>query len=286
MAPQLAPLLQRLDGVQHEGTDMRNLRVPEDNRRPGEQVGVQVHEGQCALFVSQDGFLCSHSSASRSAPASRCCCMASGEAAFRRKTLVISADKSAAVSPVFSVRPSVYTKRGGHMALQVHGDLELPKGEMMSEFELSMSVPLDSDGFVRRECPTCEREFKWLWAEDTGSDAEPDAHYCPYCRVQSPADSWWTKAQLEHAQDVAMREVVGPELKSFQRSLAKMARESGGLIRVQGDKIVMDEPSPLDETDDMRLIDFPCHPSEPVKVADDWAKPVYCLVCGEPTAKY
>lgn len=25
-----------------------------------------------------------------------------------------------------------------------------------------MSDPLDSDGFLRRECPTCEREFKWL----------------------------------------------------------------------------------------------------------------------------
>ena len=25
-----------------------------------------------------------------------------------------------------------------------------------------MEIPLDSDGFLRRECPTCEREFKWL----------------------------------------------------------------------------------------------------------------------------
>ncbi len=23
-----------------------------------------------------------------------------------------------------------------------------------------MTIPLDSDGFLRRECPTCEREFK------------------------------------------------------------------------------------------------------------------------------
>jgi hypothetical protein len=31
----------------------------------------------------------------------------------------------------------------------------------MSEVQIPMSVPLDSDGFIRRECPTCERELKW-----------------------------------------------------------------------------------------------------------------------------
>ncbi len=30
------------------------------------------------------------------------------------------------------------------------------------EVMLEISMPLDSDGFLRRECPTCEREFKWL----------------------------------------------------------------------------------------------------------------------------
>jgi hypothetical protein len=32
----------------------------------------------------------------------------------------------------------------------------------VSEHQLSMSFPLDSDGFLRRVCPSCEREFKWL----------------------------------------------------------------------------------------------------------------------------
>ena len=26
---------------------------------------------------------------------------------------------------------------------------------------MEVSFPLDSDGFIRRECPHCEREFKW-----------------------------------------------------------------------------------------------------------------------------
>jgi hypothetical protein len=31
----------------------------------------------------------------------------------------------------------------------------------------------------------------------------------------------------------------------------------------------------------MRRVDFLCHPAEPVKVLDDWGRPVHCLICGE-----
>lgn len=35
----------------------------------------------------------------------------------------------------------------------------------------STSVPLDSDGFMRRECPNCEQQFKWRPSQD--DDPEP-----------------------------------------------------------------------------------------------------------------
>jgi hypothetical protein len=50
-------------------------------------------------------------------------------------------------------------------------------------------------------------------------------------------------------------------------------------------RLERDEPEPapeLDEPDDMRRIDFTCHPAEPVKVLDEWDRPVHCLICGEP----
>jgi hypothetical protein len=51
-------------------------------------------------------------------------------------------------------------------------------------------------------------------------------------------------------------------------------------VRLDRDK---PEPAPeLDEPDDMRRVDFTCHPLEPVKVLDDWESPVHCLICGEP----
>ena len=31
----------------------------------------------------------------------------------------------------------------------------------------------------------------------------------------------------------------------------------------------------------MTRVDFACHPSEPLKVLDDWREPVRCLICGQ-----
>ncbi len=37
---------------------------------------------------------------------------------------------------------------------------------------------------------------------------------------------------------------------------------------------------PLTETDDMTRVEVGCHPSEPVKIIEDWDRPVFCLICG------
>jgi len=31
----------------------------------------------------------------------------------------------------------------------------------------------------------------------------------------------------------------------------------------------------------MTRVDFACHPSEPLKILDDWHEPVHCLICGQ-----
>jgi uncharacterized Zn finger protein (UPF0148 family) len=78
------------------------------------------------------------------------------------------------------------------------------------EVTLSVSIPLDSDGFMRRQCPTCEREFKSRPTPD-GEEPVPvpdGGYFCPYCGVQAPLGSWFTKAQAELAQAIAVAEVV------------------------------------------------------------------------------
>lgn len=150
---------------------------------------------------------------------------------------------------------------------------------------LQMSIPLDSDGFLRRECPTCEREFKWLHtsAEDAIGETPSDGGYfCPYCGVQAQAGSWLTKAQAELAQRLVASRVVGPMLEKFADDVRSIGRHSRGIVRAEVTHDVPAEPEPLTEVDDMTRVDFGCHPTEPVKVHDDWDGAVFCLVCGQP----
>jgi hypothetical protein len=147
------------------------------------------------------------------------------------------------------------------------------------EFSTSMSVPLDSDGFLRRECPTCEREFKWFPTPE-GEESEPapyGGYYCPYCAIQAGPDHWFTKAQIEQATAVITEEFVEPELKRFKR---ETERHSSGLVDINVDISTPEPPPPLTEDDDMRRVEFACHPNEPVKVLEDWDAPVHCLFCG------
>jgi hypothetical protein len=43
------------------------------------------------------------------------------------------------------------------------------------------------------------------------------------------------------------------------------------------------DPPPLQEPDDMKVIEFSCHPEAPVKVAEEWSRTVHCPICGELT---
>ena len=149
---------------------------------------------------------------------------------------------------------------------------------------LGIPVPLDSDGFLRRECPTCEREFKQLpnTTEDAGVEKPSDGGYfCPYCGIQAPDGSWFTKAQLKFAQSMVIMEAVGPLLKDFAREANSIGRDSGGMVRMSARYEPPDKLDPLTETDDMQRVNFECHPSVTIKVLDEWGHSVYCLICGE-----
>jgi len=154
----------------------------------------------------------------------------------------------------------------------------------MSEHRLAFSIPLDDGGFLRRECPHCEREFKWRPDED---DADPhdavsmpeDGYACPYCAGRAPAH-WWTAPQLEHAEQLAASEILGPELKKLERRA-----DPRSMISFEVKVDVPGAPAPIaEEPNDRRRVVFACHPSEPVKVLEDWAGHVHCLICATPAA--
>lgn len=153
----------------------------------------------------------------------------------------------------------------------------------MDEQSIEMSVPLDDDGFLRRECPTCEREFKWFNSpEGEGEPIPMGGYFCPYCRVQGPPDAWWTKEQLEHAENRVARDIVGPELERMARDLKRSSRNS--LLSFDVKHETPSELDPMVEPNDMRRVDFACHPSEPLKVLEDWTRPVHCMICSKPAS--
>lgn len=150
---------------------------------------------------------------------------------------------------------------------------------MDDEYQIQISVPLDTDGFLRRECPHCMRQFKWHDGpanEEAERHARPEAYSCPLCGQPAGDDSWYTPGQVELIEQSAMplaHGLVQGELESMFRGMKNVKYE-------RGDAEPADVPEPLTEPDDMTIVTSPCHDYEPVKVPEDHTGPLYCLVCG------
>lgn len=148
----------------------------------------------------------------------------------------------------------------------------------MSSF--SVPLPLDSDGFLRRECPHCFRQFKWHHgptADRPEGEIDPVVYYCPLCGVSAGHDQWWTQEQLAFVKKAA----AGPILREASDQIEKALRGVKGLTYKRGQ---LDEPEPppaLHEPDDMIIVAPPCHSWEPVKIPEEAAAQVHCLICGE-----
>lgn len=147
--------------------------------------------------------------------------------------------------------------------------------------QLGFSVPLDGT-FLRRECPSCNREFKWHSgpAPNRPADAvDPPFYYCPYCGTPASSDDWWTKDQLEYAQQLL--NVEGARLIDDEARRLVQRHRSGPLkVTIKPGNAPV-PPAPLVEKSDMVAVASPCHPWEPIKLIETWVDPVHCLICGE-----
>jgi hypothetical protein len=66
----------------------------------------------------------------------------------------------------------------------------------LEQNKTEVSLPLDDDGYLDRECPNedCEFQFK-IHAEDWKKICRDEEVFCPLCRHSAPAKSWFTKQQ-------------------------------------------------------------------------------------------
>lgn len=179
----------------------------------------------------------------------------------------------------------------------------------MSNIETSLPFPLDDDGFFRRECPLCRKEFKVYLKEeelttlaqagidsfmiqqdeetsDTDEASEAEIEFvCPYCGQRASQDSWWTQEQLAYIGVVVSNivaklineKLIRPPKREFGRS-----RSSGLVsIRFEAEEMQQQEPWISPEPNDMEAIDLPCCERK-LKVEEGWAGTVHCFFCGFP----
>lgn len=161
--------------------------------------------------------------------------------------------------------------------------------------EVSVELPRDASGFVRRQCPRCQRVFKTrpgpvdaavvqrrlasLFPFENAHesfDAVPDGS-CLYCGHRAAADEWLTREQHEYLELLARawaNHVRYEQLAYVSRTLTHNPRPTFILVT----------PEPLPDTlgpepDDLRTLFLVCC-GEEVKALWDWDTPFFCPRCG------
>jgi hypothetical protein len=153
---------------------------------------------------------------------------------------------------------------------------------MSDDLSIPIHLPLDR-GFLRRECPGCDRQFKWHngpTEHRPRNAVDPDVYFCPYCGATAPPGSWWTREQLAYARESA----VGPVTEAMSDALENAIgpQRSDSFIKIELQRPRVPEPPPaLDEPGDMVAVESPCHPWEPIKVDTSWKEALHCLICGQ-----
>lgn len=177
----------------------------------------------------------------------------------------------------------------------------------MNQIEINISFPTD-EGFLRRQCPLCRRDFKVLMEKSEIEDLskkgmesfmlkqEPEEEiveeieqveieqYCPYCGQASAASEWWTDEQQAYIK-VHIENIINQLLnKDLIRPLKRnFGRPTSGpfSIRFEGEELKQKEPWMSPETNDMDIFDLPCCKRK-IKIREEWKEKVHCFFCGFP----
>ncbi len=148
--------------------------------------------------------------------------------------------------------------------------------------DISIQLPLDGDGFLRRQCAHCNGVFKWHHGPANAQAEEapsPAAYFCPLCGEPAEVDRWYTDEQVAYIESVAMPAVMR-QTDALLRDAFSGLSSAHIKVTTSGSLDVPAEPDALVEPeDDMAIVVSPCHAYEPVKVLG--TGPLHCLVCGE-----
>ena len=171
-----------------------------------------------------------------------------------------------------------------------------------------ISLPLDDEGFFRRQCSFCEKEFKIFLTKNELQDLEQDGigsyllpegqrtdqndasidddehFFCPYCGEMAPQSDWWTQEQLAffrvHAENYMAKIVNDKFIKPMKR---KYGRPKKGFISFHLDakEIKQKDAWISPEENDMSIIHLPCC-TKKMKIDELGTKTVICFFCRFP----
>jgi len=179
----------------------------------------------------------------------------------------------------------------------------------MSEATIDVSFPLD-DGFLRRQCPLCLREFKVLLTREELSSAteaatdsfmiepdgestkpprsepEPDEQQltCPYCGQTAGKRAWWTEEQVAYIHAIVQNYLAKLVDEHLIRPLKRtFGKPSTGMVslRVEGGEARQQETWISPEANDMEVFELPCC-QRTIKIEPAWRNQVHCFFCGFP----
>lgn len=91
--------------------------------------------------------------------------------------------------------------------------------------EISVPIELDSEGYIDKECPSEACLFLFKVHDDDWSNIVRDEQvFCPSCKHEAPANSWYPRAQFEAARDYALGTVTNSMNKAMREDAAASKR--------------------------------------------------------------
>ena len=109
---------------------------------------------------------------------------------------------------------------------QMFEELQRELRRLSGTHKVSVSVPLDREGYFDRECPSPECTFQFKVHENDWRDkVRNEEVFCPFCGHTAASKSWWTQQQLKHAEKAAFSQVEGRLSDAIQRDAAHWNRQ-------------------------------------------------------------
>lgn len=96
-----------------------------------------------------------------------------------------------------------------------------PRRTGQDQYELSVSIPNDADGFRGQECPVPDCAPGYFKVRPGTGLSGQSVSYCPYCRKGAEPGDFFTTEQIRYAKDIVKREAF--------RGVGSMMKDALGL---------------------------------------------------------